>query len=64
MYTFMYHGHFIHAFLNMKRNSFKTRLARLDGGRDKIKPDFHSEFRSYSRNAASPETSKRSKTTQ
>jgi hypothetical protein len=48
----------------MKRNSFKTRLARLDGGRDKIKPDFHSEFRSYSRNAASPETSKRSKTTQ
>jgi hypothetical protein len=48
----------------MKRNSFKTRFARLDGGRDKIKPDFHSEFRSYRRNAASTKTSKTSQTTQ
>jgi hypothetical protein len=48
----------------MKRNVFKTRLARLDGGRDKIKLEFHPEFRSYSRNVASPETSKTLQNTQ
>jgi len=48
----------------MKRKFSKTRLAKLDGGRKKIKPDFHSEFKNYSRTAASPETSKTSQNTQ
>jgi len=51
-------------FCNMKRNFFKTRLAKLDGGRKKIKLDFHSEVKNYSRNAVSPETSKTSQNTQ
>jgi len=48
----------------MKSKFSETRLANLDGGRKKIKLDFHSEFKNYSRTAASPETSETSQNTQ
>jgi len=48
----------------MKRNFFKTRLAKLDEGRKKIKLDIYSEFKNYRKTAASPETSKTSQNTQ
>jgi hypothetical protein len=51
-------------FCYMKRKFFKTRLAKLDEGSKKIKLDFHSEFKNYSKTIASPETSKTSQYTQ
>lgn len=64
MYTFMYRGHFIHAFLQYEEERFQDWTCEVGWRERKIKPDFHSEFKNHSRTAASAETSKTSQNTQ